>query len=138
MINNHHHPREFAAKPIMEVPPRFPLFLISTTFLWEFECIDGTKVGLAAGRYSGKSRPDRYRTPHALQRVFGPIGPSLHCGVFVTSQCIHFLAESSQEDFSTLVLSLERMERSFLLGFLLTLLFMLTCLSKSDSETEFL
>lgn len=67
------------------------LFLISMTFLWEFECRDGTNVGLAAGRYSGNRRPDRYRTPHALHRVFGPIGPSLHCGVSVTSQCVHFL-----------------------------------------------
>lgn len=31
---------------------------ISTTFLWELEWMAGTKVGLAAGRYSGKSRPD--------------------------------------------------------------------------------
>lgn len=67
-----------------------PLFLISITFLWELECRDGTNVGLAAGRYSGYRRPDLYRTPHALHRVFGPVGPSLHCGVFVTSQCVHF------------------------------------------------
>lgn len=67
------------------------LVLISSTFLWELECTEGTKVGLAAGRYSGKSRPDLYRTPQALQRVFGPIGPALHCGVFVISQCKHFL-----------------------------------------------
>ena len=81
--------------------PKLPFFLISTTFLWELECNDETKVGLAAGRYSGKRRPDLKRTPHALQRVFGPIGPSLHCGVFVTSQCIHFLVAtgSSEEKF---------------------------------------
>lgn len=48
-------------------------------------------MGLAAGRYSGRRRPDLKRTPHALQRVFGPIGPSRHCGVFVTSQCKHLL-----------------------------------------------
>lgn len=67
------------------------LVLISMTFLWELECNDGTNVGLAAGRYSGNSRPDLYRTPHALQRLLGPIGPALHCGVFVISQCMHFL-----------------------------------------------
>lgn len=48
-------------------------------------------MGLAAGRYSGSSRPERYRTPQALHSVFGPNGPSLHCGVLVTSQCVHFL-----------------------------------------------
>jgi len=32
---------------------------------------------LAAGRYFGKSLPDLYRTPQALQSVFGPIGPAL-------------------------------------------------------------
>lgn len=68
------------------------LVLISTTFLCELECKDGTNVGLAAGLYSGKRRPDLYRTPHALQRVLGPIGPALHCGVFVISQCMHFLS----------------------------------------------
>lgn len=72
------------------------LFLISTTFLWEFECCDGTNVGLAAGRYSGNRRPDRYRTPHALHRVFGPNGPSLHCGVFVASQWVHFLITAAR------------------------------------------
>ena len=51
------------------------------------------KVGLAAGRYSGKSLPDLYRTPQALQRVFDPIGPALHCGVLVISQCIRFLTD---------------------------------------------
>lgn len=66
-------------------------FLISKTFLWEFECTDASKVGLAAGRYSGNRRPDLYRTPQALHRVLGPLGPSLHCGVSVTSQCVHFL-----------------------------------------------
>lgn len=67
------------------------LVLISRTFLCELECKHGTKVGLAAGRYSGKRRPDLYRTPQALQRVLGPNGPARHCGVFVTSQCKHFL-----------------------------------------------
>lgn len=74
------------------------LFLISSTFLWEFECRDGMKVGLAAGRYSGKSLPDLYRTPQALQRVFGPIGPALHCGVLVISQCIHFLTDDGESN----------------------------------------
>ena len=66
-------------------------FLISKTFLWEFECKDATKVGLAAGWYSGKRRPDLYRIPHALQRLLGPHGPCLHKGVCVASQCMHFL-----------------------------------------------
>lgn len=61
----------------------------STTFRWEFECLADTKVGLAAGRYSGTSRPDLYRTPQALHRVFGPIGPVLHCGVFSDAQWRH-------------------------------------------------
>lgn len=47
-------------------------------------------MGLAAGRYSGTSRPDLYRTPHALHNVFGPIGPVLHCGVFSEAQWRHF------------------------------------------------
>lgn len=47
-------------------------------------------MGLAAGRYSGTSRPDLYRTPHALHSVFGPIGPVLHCGVFSDAQWRHF------------------------------------------------
>lgn len=49
-----------------------------------------TKVGLAAGRYSGTSRPDLKRTPQALHRVFGPIGPVRHCGVFSEAQWRHF------------------------------------------------
>lgn len=65
--------------------------LISITSLWKFECKDGTNVGLAAGRYSEKRRPELYRTPHALQSDFRPIGPSLHCGVSLTSQCEHLL-----------------------------------------------
>lgn len=75
------------------------LFLISNTFLWEFECNDGMNVGLAAGRYSGKSLPDLYRTPQALQSVFGPIGPARHCGVLVISQCIHFLTDCDDGKF---------------------------------------
>ncbi|GER33535.1 small integral membrane protein 8 [Striga asiatica] len=95
----------------------FPLFLISITFLCEFECKVGTKVGLAAGRYSGNSRPERYRTPQALHSVFGPNGPSLHCGVLVISQCVHFLGQlggargtdfsASSSDFFLLNLSFE-------------------------------
>lgn len=65
--------------------------LISNTFLWLFECMSTEKVGLQAGLYSGKSRPDLYRTPHALQRVFGPSGPVLHCGVFWVWQWLHLL-----------------------------------------------
>lgn len=75
---------------------RLASVLISSTFLWEFECWDGTNVGLAAGRYSGNSRPDRYRTPQALQRVFGPNGPSLHSGVSVDWQWAHFLTSASR------------------------------------------
>ena len=48
-------------------------------------------VGLAAGRYSGTSRPDLNRTPHALHSVFGPMGPVRHCGVFSEAQWRHFL-----------------------------------------------
>lgn len=62
----------------------------SITFRWEFECFVDTNVGLEAGRYSGTSRPDLYRTPQALQSVFGPIGPVRHCGVFSAAQCRHF------------------------------------------------
>ncbi|GER50312.1 cysteine-rich RLK (RECEPTOR-like protein kinase)18 [Striga asiatica] len=51
-------------------------------------------VGLKAGLYSGKSRPDLYRTPHALHKVFGPKGPARHCGVFCTSQCVHLRPET--------------------------------------------
>jgi hypothetical protein len=61
----------------------------SSTFRWELECLDITKVGLAAGLYSGTSRPDLYRTPHALHSVLGPMGPVLHCGVLSVSQCTH-------------------------------------------------
>jgi len=63
--------------------------LISMIFLCEFECTAGMKVGLEAGRYSGTRRPDLNLTPQALQRVFGPLGPSLHCGVLVVSQWVH-------------------------------------------------
>jgi hypothetical protein len=61
----------------------------SSTLRCEFECLDTTKVGLAAGLYSGTSRPDLYLTPQALHRVFGPIGPVRHCGVLSVSQCRH-------------------------------------------------
>lgn len=69
--------------------------LSSKTFLCEFECFVDTNVGLAAGRYSGTNRPDLYLTPHALQSVFGPIGPVLHCGVFSAAQCKHLRPEDS-------------------------------------------
>uniref|UniRef100_A0A804LN79 Uncharacterized protein n=1 Tax=Zea mays TaxID=4577 RepID=A0A804LN79_MAIZE len=61
----------------------------SMTLRCELECCVSTKVGLAAGRYSGTSRPDLKRTPHALHRVLGPSGPVLHCGVFSDAQCVH-------------------------------------------------
>uniref|UniRef100_K4ADR8 Uncharacterized protein n=1 Tax=Setaria italica TaxID=4555 RepID=K4ADR8_SETIT len=54
---------------------------ISRTRRWELECSSGEKVGLLMGRYSGKSRPDLNRTPHALHSVLGPAGPCRHCGV---------------------------------------------------------
>lgn len=115
-----------------------PLLLISMTFLCELECSAGMKVGLAAGRYSGKRRPDLYRTPHALQRVFGPMGPSLHCGVLVTSQCMHFLASpGSCDDKKFLFTSLESCKRFFFLFcFLLTGLNISSVrwVSVSDSE----
>jgi hypothetical protein len=66
-------------------------FLISSIFLCEFECTSAEYVGLLAGRYSGTSRPDLYRTPQALQSVLGPAGPARHCGVFSAPQCWHFL-----------------------------------------------
>lgn len=76
----------------------------SITFRWEFECCVNTKVGLAAGRYSGTSRPDLYLTPQALQSVFGPRGPVLHCGVFSEAQCVHLRGTSSSiEDDLSLV-----------------------------------
>lgn len=65
--------------------------LSSSTLRCEFECFVSTNVGLAAGRYSGTSRPDLYLTPQALQSVFGPIGPVRHCGVLSVAQCKHFL-----------------------------------------------
>lgn len=65
--------------------------LISITFLWELECRKLTKVGLFAGLYSGNSLPDLYLTPHALQSVFGPSGPALHCGVLCARQWAHLL-----------------------------------------------
>uniref|UniRef100_A0A0A8YMU2 Uncharacterized protein n=1 Tax=Arundo donax TaxID=35708 RepID=A0A0A8YMU2_ARUDO len=70
-------------------PLRTAFWRISTTFLWELEWMDGTKVGLAAGLYSGKRRPDLYRTPQALQSVLGPRGPARHCGVLSIWQCVH-------------------------------------------------
>jgi hypothetical protein len=70
--------------------PTIPfLFLISNTFRWLLEWISLLKVGLQAGLYSEKSRPDLYRTPHALHRVLAPKGPVLHCGVFWTWQWLH-------------------------------------------------
>ncbi|URD99294.1 hypothetical protein MUK42_36975 [Musa troglodytarum] len=45
-----------------------------------------TKVGLQAGRYSGRRRPDLNRTPQALQSVLAPSGPARHCGVFWAPQ----------------------------------------------------
>uniref|UniRef100_A0A7N0V891 Uncharacterized protein n=1 Tax=Kalanchoe fedtschenkoi TaxID=63787 RepID=A0A7N0V891_KALFE len=62
----------------------------SNTLRCELECFVWTKVGLEAGRYSGTSRPDLYRTPQALHSVFGPIGPVRHCGVLSVWQCRHF------------------------------------------------
>ena len=56
-------------------------------------CSDGSKVGLASGRYSGSSRPCLYRTPHALHSVLRPIGPSRHCGVDDDPQCRHRFAD---------------------------------------------
>eukprot|EP01018_Ginkgo_biloba_P020580 Gb_13386 [translate_table: standard] len=66
--------------------------LISTTFLWQLECISFEKVGLKAGLYSGRSLPDLNLTPQALHRVLGPSGPVLHCGVFWTKQWLHLRA----------------------------------------------
>lgn len=64
---------------------------ISSTLRWWLECNSFEKVGLQAGLYSGKSRPDLNRTPQALQRVLAPSGPVLHCGVFCTPQWLHRL-----------------------------------------------
>lgn len=41
-----------------ESDSKLSLHLISRTFLCELECTAGQNVGLAAGRYSGNSRPD--------------------------------------------------------------------------------
>ncbi len=79
--------------------------LSSNTFLCELECFAEIKVGLAAGLYSGTSRPDLNRTPQALQRVFGPIGPVRHCGVLSAAQCRHFRGEEDDDE-SVLLLSL--------------------------------
>ena len=116
------------------------LLLISTTFLWQFECSDATKVGLAAGRYSGKRRPDLYRTPQALHSVLGPIGPSLHCGVFVTSQCMHFLGgpDSGDEDLIISTSSDSRDESFFFCFFSLFDRFPATFVPKSESEAAVL
>lgn len=66
------------------------LILIPRSFLGTFVCKEGSNVGLLKGRYSAKSLPFLYWTPHALQRVARPIGPSRHWGVLVDSQCRHF------------------------------------------------
>lgn len=57
--------------------------------MWELEWIDGLKVGLFAGLYSGNSLPLLNFTPQALQSVLGAIGPILHIGVSSLSQCLH-------------------------------------------------
>lgn len=96
-------------------------------------------VGLAAGRYSGNRRPDLYRTPHALQSVFGPIGPSLHCGVLDTSQCMHFLVScGSCDDDERFPLSIpERGKRFFFLFcFLLAALNISSVRLVSESDSE--
>ena len=115
------------------------LLLISTTFLWQFECSDATKVGLAAGRYSGKRRPDLYRTPQALHSVLGPIGPSLHCGVFVTSQCMHFLGGPDSGDEDLVISTSDSRDKSYFLCFF-TLFdrFPATFVPKSESEAAVL
>lgn len=51
---------------------------ISSTLRWWLECNSLENVGLQAGLYSGKSRPDLYLTPHALHKVFAPSGPVRH------------------------------------------------------------
>jgi len=61
----------------------------SSTLRCEFECFVRTNVGLAAGLYSGTSRPDLYLTPQALHSVFGPMGPVRHCGVLSVAQWRH-------------------------------------------------
>ena len=40
-----------------------------------------------------RSVPFVHRSPHALQRDFGPEGPDRHSGVFVEPQCSHWLTE---------------------------------------------
>lgn len=115
------------------------LLLISITFLCELECTEGVKVGLAAGRYSGKRRPDLYRTPHALHSVFGPIGPSLHCGVLVTAQCMHFLVSPAacDNDEGFLLSTLARCTEFFFLFCCLLTGFKISpvrWVSESDSE----
>lgn len=69
-------------------PPSSASFFcrISRTFRWLLEWTSLEKFGLPAGRYSGKSRPDLNRTPHALHKVLAPSGPARHCGVFWTRQ----------------------------------------------------
>ncbi|KAG0520222.1 hypothetical protein BDA96_08G055000 [Sorghum bicolor] len=64
-----------------------------STWLCLLACSDGSKVGLAIGRYSGSSRPCLYRTPHALHSVLRPSGPSRHCGVDDDPQCRHCFAD---------------------------------------------
>ena len=63
------------------------------TWLCLLACSDGSKVGLASGRYSGSNRPCLYRTPHALHSVLRPSGPSRHCGVDDDPQCKHCFAD---------------------------------------------
>lgn len=89
----HSYPALYPQVPLAMIPPVAGCFclLISTIFLCEFECNAAENVGLLAGRYSGTRRPDLYRTPQALQRVFGPIGPARHCGVCSAWQCRHLL-----------------------------------------------
>lgn len=82
-------------------PPASFLFLISNTLRWLFEWTSPEKVGLHAGLYSGKSRPDLNRTPHALHRVLAPSGPVLHCGVFWTWQWLHLLWNCTPTEPST-------------------------------------
>lgn len=70
----------------------------SRTFRCELECLADKNVGLAAGRYSGTSRPDLYRTPQALHSVLGPMGPVRHWGVFSEAQWRHFRPEESEPE----------------------------------------
>lgn len=101
----------------------------SMTLRCEFECWVSTNVGLAAGRYSGTSRPDLNRTPHALQSVFGPNGPVRHCGVLSVAQWLQRRTPSPVTDPSLLALDFpantgeddDDLGYSLLLSFLLLL-----------------